>query len=57
MDFYSNDPKADTINRVRGEISEVRSVMVDNIDKARHGEIVLQVSKQLLAVTICCAPC
>ena len=33
MDFFSNDPKADTINRVRGEISEVRSVMVDNIDK------------------------
>ncbi len=35
MDFFSNDPKADTIKRVRGEISEVRSVMVDNIDKAR----------------------
>jgi len=33
MDFFSNDPKADTINRVRGEISEVCSVMVDNIDK------------------------
>ena len=35
MDFFSNDPKADTIKRVRGEISEVRSVMVDNIDKVR----------------------
>ncbi len=57
MDFYSNDPKADTINRVRGEISEVRSVMVDNIDKARHGGNILHVSKHLLAVVICSAPC
>ena len=45
MDFYSNDPKADTIKRVRGEISEVRSVMVDNIDKARWH----------LHYTACCA--
>ncbi len=57
MDFYSNDPKADTINRVRGEISEVCSVMVDNIDKARHGGTILHVSKHLLAVVICSAPC
>ena len=56
MDFYSNDPKADTINRVRGEISEVRSVMVDNIDKARHG-CNLQASKHLPAVVVCCAWC
>uniref|UniRef100_A0A453QVQ0 V-SNARE coiled-coil homology domain-containing protein n=1 Tax=Aegilops tauschii subsp. strangulata TaxID=200361 RepID=A0A453QVQ0_AEGTS len=33
MDYYSNDPSADQINRMRGEISQVRSVMIDNIDK------------------------
>ncbi|KAL3675283.1 hypothetical protein R1sor_025231 [Riccia sorocarpa] len=33
MEYFSNDPKADTIKRVQGEIAEVRQVMVDNIDK------------------------
>ncbi|KAF2925441.1 hypothetical protein DAI22_06g052900 [Oryza sativa Japonica Group] len=33
MDYYSNDPNADRINRMRGEISQVRTVMIDNIDK------------------------
>lgn len=33
MDYYSNDPNADRINRMRGEINQVRSVMIDNIDK------------------------
>jgi vesicle-associated membrane protein 7 len=33
MDFYSNNPGADRINRVRGEIDEVKSVMVHNIEK------------------------
>ncbi|KAL5200274.1 hypothetical protein ABZP36_021477 [Zizania latifolia] len=33
MDCYSNDPNADRINRMRGEISQVRNVMIDNIDK------------------------
>uniref|UniRef100_J3MBQ9 V-SNARE coiled-coil homology domain-containing protein n=1 Tax=Oryza brachyantha TaxID=4533 RepID=J3MBQ9_ORYBR len=33
MDYYSNDPNADRINRMRGEISQVRNVMIDNIDK------------------------
>ncbi|KAL5224306.1 hypothetical protein ABZP36_010945 [Zizania latifolia] len=33
MDYYSNDPNADRINRMRGEISQVRNVMIDNIDE------------------------
>jgi vesicle-associated membrane protein 7 len=33
MDYYSNNPGADKINRVRGEIDEVKSVMVHNIEK------------------------
>jgi len=33
MDYYSNNPSADRINRVRGEIDEVKSVMVHNIEK------------------------
>lgn len=35
MAFYSTDQRVDTINRVRGEISEVKTVMVENIDKVR----------------------
>jgi vesicle-associated membrane protein 7 len=35
MEYYSNDEKADTINRVRGGISEVKNVMIENIDKVR----------------------
>lgn len=31
--FYSSDPAADTINRVRGEISQVKDVMIENIAK------------------------
>ncbi|XP_073051751.1 vesicle-associated membrane protein 711-like [Primulina eburnea] len=33
MEFYSNDPNADRINRLRGEMSQVRNVMIENIDK------------------------
>jgi len=33
MDYYSNNPNADKINRVRNEIDEVKSVMVQNIEK------------------------
>jgi len=33
MDYYSNNPGADRINRVKGEIDEVKSVMVHNIEK------------------------
>ena len=35
MEYYSTDEKADTINRVRGGISEVKNVMIENIDKVR----------------------
>jgi len=33
MNFYSKDPEADRITKVRGEIDEVKSVMVANIEK------------------------
>jgi len=33
MDYYNNNPNADRINRVRGEIDEVKNVMVHNIEK------------------------
>jgi vesicle-associated membrane protein 7 len=33
MDFYSNDPSADRINKVKGEIDEVKNIMVTNIER------------------------
>jgi len=33
MDFYSNNPGADRINQVQGEIAAVKDVMVHNIEK------------------------
>ncbi|XP_010250213.1 PREDICTED: vesicle-associated membrane protein 711 [Nelumbo nucifera] len=33
MDYYSNDPNADRINRLKGEMNQVRNVMLENIDK------------------------
>mmetsp|Transcript_9047 Transcript_9047/g.33267 ORF Transcript_9047/g.33267 Transcript_9047/m.33267 type:complete len:217 (-) Transcript_9047:634-1284(-) len=47
MDYFSNNPQADTITRVRGEISEVKEVMVQNIEKVldRGEKIELLVDK------------
>ncbi|XP_031122659.1 vesicle-associated membrane protein 714 isoform X2 [Ipomoea triloba] len=33
MEFYSSNPSADTFSRVRGEVGELRTIMVDNIEK------------------------
>ncbi|XP_076961086.1 vesicle-associated membrane protein 711-like [Bidens hawaiensis] len=33
MEYYSNDPNADRMNRLKGEMSQVRNVMIQNIDK------------------------
>ncbi|MED6183335.1 hypothetical protein PIB30_036969 [Stylosanthes scabra] len=33
MEYYSNYPNADRINRLKGEMSQVRNVMIENIDK------------------------
>ncbi|XP_077214619.1 vesicle-associated membrane protein 711-like [Tasmannia lanceolata] len=33
MEYYSNDPNADRINRKKGEMNQVRNVMIENIDK------------------------
>lgn len=32
MEFYSNDPSADAINRVRGAVADVKQIMVQNIE-------------------------
>ncbi|KAL4283292.1 hypothetical protein GQ457_16G000670 [Hibiscus cannabinus] len=33
MEYYSSDPNADRINRLKGEMGQVRNVMIENIDK------------------------
>ncbi|CAI0444273.1 unnamed protein product [Linum tenue] len=34
MEYYSNDPNADRMNRLKGEMNQVvRNVMIENIDK------------------------
>lgn len=33
MEFFSSNPSSDTLNRVREEVGELRSIMVDNIDR------------------------
>ncbi|KAK9127843.1 hypothetical protein Syun_016640 [Stephania yunnanensis] len=33
MEFFSSNTSADTLNRVRGEVGEIRTIMVDNIEK------------------------
>ncbi|XP_045827368.1 vesicle-associated membrane protein 711-like [Trifolium pratense] len=33
MEYFSTDPNADRINRLKGEMSQVRNVMIENIDK------------------------
>ncbi|AEC07690.1 putative Longin domain-containing protein [Arabidopsis thaliana] len=32
IEYYSNDPNADTISRIKGEMNQVRDVMIENID-------------------------
>ncbi|KAG4129671.1 hypothetical protein ERO13_D09G096500v2 [Gossypium hirsutum] len=33
MEFFSNNPSADTLNRVRGEVGEIRTIMVETLRK------------------------
>lgn len=33
MDYYSHNPNADKLNKLKGEVDEVKSVMVHNIEK------------------------
>ncbi|XP_031504857.1 vesicle-associated membrane protein 714 [Nymphaea colorata] len=33
MEFYSSNPSADTLSRVRSEVGEVHAIMVENIEK------------------------
>ncbi|OMO57710.1 Synaptobrevin [Corchorus olitorius] len=47
MEYFSNDPNADRLNRLKGEMSQVRSVMIDNIEKVleRGDRLALLVEK------------
>lgn len=47
MEYFSSNPSADTLNRVRGEVSEIHTIMVENIDKIleRGDRIALLVDK------------
>ncbi|TKY54814.1 vesicle-mediated transport [Spatholobus suberectus] len=47
MEYYSNDPNADRLNRLKGEMTQVRTVMIDNIEKVleRGGRLELLVEK------------
>lgn len=33
MQYFSADPSADVLNRVRGEITQVKDIMIENIEK------------------------
>ncbi|GAB4819188.1 hypothetical protein N2152v2_006234 [Parachlorella kessleri] len=33
MDYFNTNPKADSINRVQAELGQLKTIMVDNIDK------------------------
>ncbi|CAE5977950.1 unnamed protein product [Arabidopsis arenosa] len=33
MEYYSNDPNADMMSIIKGEMTQVRNVMIENIDK------------------------
>ncbi|KAM7262853.1 hypothetical protein ACFE04_000536 [Oxalis oulophora] len=47
MNYFSNDPNADRLNRLKGEMSNVRTVMIDNIEKVleRGDRLALLVDK------------
>jgi len=47
MDYYSHNPNADKLNQVKGEVEEVKGVMVSNIEKVleRGEKIELLVDK------------
>ena len=47
MDYFSSNPAADALSRAKGEMAEVKSVMVENIDKVldRGEKIELLVDK------------
>ncbi|CAL9098307.1 unnamed protein product [Musa textilis] len=47
MEFFSSNPSADTLNRARGEVSEIHTIMVDNVEKIldRGDRIALLVDK------------
>nr|CAD1838626.1 unnamed protein product [Ananas comosus var. bracteatus] len=47
MEFFSSNPSADTLTRLRGEVSEIHTITVENIDKIldRGDRIALLVDK------------
>eukprot|EP00210_Caulerpa_lentillifera_P000324 g317.t1 len=51
IDYFSNNPKADAINRVRGGIADVKNVMIENIEKVlergERFELLVEKSSQI----------
>ncbi|XP_019464691.1 PREDICTED: vesicle-associated membrane protein 711-like isoform X2 [Lupinus angustifolius] len=47
IDYYSNNPNADRLNRLKGEMTQVKTVMIDNIEKVleRGGRLEMLVEK------------
>ena len=35
MDYFNNNPEADAVSKVKGQIEDVKNVMVENIEKVR----------------------
>lgn len=47
MDYFSNDPNADAITRMRGGMAEVKHIMIENIEKVKAS------IQSLLIVALC----
>eukprot|EP00210_Caulerpa_lentillifera_P004058 g3871.t1 len=51
MEYFSNNPNADAINRVRGGIADVKNVMIENMEKiierGERSEAIVDKSSQL----------
>lgn len=51
MEYFSNNPNADAINRVRGGIADVKNVMIENIEKVlergERFELLVEKSSQI----------
>ena len=51
MNYFSNSTEADAINRVRGELGQVRGIMIENIDKVAFvsGSSCTSISLEIMA--------
>jgi Regulated-SNARE-like domain len=56
MDYFSNDPNADTINRVRGGVAEVKNIMIENIEKVQAHSINFTHKTAQISMSRCSIP-